>query len=128
MKMKPFQRLEEMVVWQESMELAQDVYALIKKSNGFIHDFGLRDQTQRSAVSIPSNIAEGYERETKTEFIRFLYIAKGSCGELRTQLLLAHKFAYLSPHDFERVSEKCRLISSMIANLIKSIRIQKFKT
>jgi len=85
-------------------------------------DFGFRDQLRRSAVSIPSNIAEGKERETVSEFIRFLYIAKGSAGELKTQLHISKEIGYLGEARFLKLNQRVEKISGMIGNLIKSIR------
>ena len=79
------EKFEDLNVWIEGMNLAVDIY----KSFVNCKDFGFRDQIRRSAVSIPSNISEGYERQSNKEFIRFLFIAKGSVAELRTQLYLA---------------------------------------
>ncbi len=70
-------RFEDLEVWKEGMRLATKIYRALNACR----DYGLRDQMQRAAVSIPSNIAEGYERNTNKDFIHFLYIAKGSCGE-----------------------------------------------
>jgi four helix bundle protein len=78
-------RFEDLDVWKEGMRLATKIYRALKTCR----DYGLRDQMQRAAVSIPSNIAEGYERNTNKNFIHFLYIAKGSCSELRTQIYRA---------------------------------------
>jgi four helix bundle protein len=83
-------RFEDLKVWQEATSLAVEVYAVSKNGN-FSQDFGFRDQLLRAAVSIASNIAEGKERETVPEFIRYLYMAKGSAGELKTQLMIAGK-------------------------------------
>jgi len=85
------EKFEDLNVWKESMKLSVDVYKAIKNCK----DFGFRDQIFRSTVSIPSNIAEGFERQSNKEFIQFLYIAKASCGELRTQLYLAIKINLL---------------------------------
>ncbi len=74
-------RFEDLEVWKEGMRLAVQVY----RSMAGCPDYGLRDQMQRAAVSIPSNIAEGFERNTNKEFIRFLYISKGSCAEKKSQ-------------------------------------------
>lgn len=120
--MSKFNKIEEIKVWQESVEFSVYIYKLIAGSEKFKKDFSLKDQVQRCCVSIPSNISEGFERETNAEFIRFLYIAKGSCGELRTQLLIAYKLGYIKEKDFEYVDDKCRYISSMLANLIKSLK------
>ena len=70
-------KFEDLEVWKEGMHLAARIYRELKDCR----DYGLRDQMQRAAVSIPSNIAEGYERNTNKDFIHFLYIAKGSCSE-----------------------------------------------
>lgn len=120
--MSTFRKIEDITAWKESIDLTLYVYKLIRQSETFQKDYGLKDQIQRSAVSIPSNISEGFERETAAEFIRSLYIAKGSCGELRTQLLIAYKLGYIKEEDFQHLDDKCRHISSMIANLIKSLK------
>ena len=89
--MGKYLRFEELEVWQDAMRLSKNVYSALKGCR----DFGLKDQIQRAVVSIPSNIAEGYERKGSKETVQFLYIAKGSCGELRTQLYLAIDFGYI---------------------------------
>lgn len=81
--MNTFKRFEEMEVWQKSRELIKLIYSLTLKKE-FARDFSLRDQIRRAAVSVLSNIAAGYERESKKEFLRFLLIAKGSVGEVRS--------------------------------------------
>jgi four helix bundle protein len=87
-------------------------------------DFGFKDQIQRASVSVPSNIAEGFERQTNKEFIQFLYIAKGSCGELRTQTYLAKEFGYLHQDDFQNLLSSGKLLSAKIQNFIKTRKIQ----
>ena len=84
--MRTVKSFEDLIVWQESMELAEQLILSIRE----IPLFSLRDQIIKSAISIPSNISEGFEKQrlSNKEFIRFLYIAKGSAGELKTQLLL----------------------------------------
>jgi four helix bundle protein len=89
-------------------------------------DYRLRDQLQRSAVSIPSNIAEGYERDTNKEFIRFLYIAKGSSAELRTQLHIAIEVNIVDQTIGIQLINRTRKISSMLYNLIRT-RSEKFE-
>lgn len=79
---------EEIDAWKNARELSRQIHGIIKR-NAFSKDFGLKDQISRSAVSVMSNIAEGYESHTKNVFIRHLSIAKGSCGELRSQLYSA---------------------------------------
>ena len=80
-----YKRFEDLEIWKEGMEICKDVYVRLKDCK----DYGLKDQMQRAAVSIPSNIAEGYERNSVKEKQQFMFIAKASCGELRTQLYLS---------------------------------------
>ena len=85
-------------------------------------DFGLRDQIRRAAVSIPSNIAEGFERESKAEFKRYLLIAKGSCGELRTQLFIANAIKAIEKQRCDELISECTEISSMLSGLIRHLK------
>ena len=117
-------RFEDLIVWQKSMILAEEIYRITKQGE-FAKDWGLKNQIQRAAVSIPSNIAEGYERQTTTEYIRFLTIAKGSAGEVRTQLLLAGKFGYLTPNEASSMVEDCQEISRMLEGLKRRLRAEK---
>ncbi len=103
-------------VWKLSFHLAVE----IKRATENCRDFGFCDQIRRSAVSVPSNIAEGEERETVNESVRFLYIAKGSCGELITQILLAKEFGYLGSEQSDYLESKAIRVSKMLAGLIKS--------
>ncbi len=120
--MSKFNSIEEIKVWQEGVGLVLLVYAFIRNNREFSKDFGLRDQVQKCAVSIPSNVAEGFERETNPEFIRFLYIAKGSCGELRTQIYIAYKLGYILEKDFSAIHEKCIQVSRMLMKLIRTLK------
>lgn len=86
-----YQSFETLLIWQEGMQICYLIYDLLKDCR----DFGLKNQMERSAVSIPSNIGEGYELNSDRGFIRHLYIAKGSCGELRTQLNIAIHQKYI---------------------------------
>ena len=97
------------------MRLAVNLYTHFKECK----DFSFRDQIRRSAVSIPSNIAEGYERQTNKEFIQFLFIAKGSCGELRTQIYLALELEYVEKDLGKELIDRTHKISAMLFNLIK---------
>ena len=106
------EKFEDLKIWQESVEMAVSIYVLFKNSK----DFGFRDQVQRSSVSISSNIAEGYDRQSNNEFIRFLRIAKASCAELRTQLIIAQKTEIIVVTD--DIIEKTKLLSAMIQNMI----------
>jgi four helix bundle protein len=106
-------------VWQESMNLCEEVYKLTQNEK-YSKDFDLRNQTRRSAVSIPSNIAEGDESGTNKQSIRYFNIAKGSCAELRTQLIIAERIKYIHAKDFMKLEDQCKKVSSMLYNLIKT--------
>jgi len=93
-KIGKYQSFKELNVWKESKELAVKIYKITNEI--VVKDFGLFSQMQRSAVSIPSNIAEGYDRNSTKEFIRLLYIAKGSLNELTTQVDIAYDIGYIS--------------------------------
>jgi four helix bundle protein len=114
-----YQSFKELRVWQEAKSLAVDVYKITKEGE-LAKDYGFRDQMQRAAVSIASNIAEGYERNSDKEFIRFLMIAKGSISELRTQLEIAKDIKYVTQDKFDLIEEKCIKIGSMLTKLIQS--------
>lgn len=103
------------------MRLTTRIYESLKKTT----DYGLRDQMQRSAVSIPSNIAEGYERKSNKEFIQYLYIAKASCGELRTQIYLAKQTRIVDKVTCDELLELSKKISAMLFKFIKT-RKEKF--
>ncbi|PYK89185.1 MAG: four helix bundle protein [Verrucomicrobia bacterium] len=87
-----FQSFEDLEVWQRGCRLAVDVFQTFASCRNFT----MQDQVQRSALSIPCNVAEGYERNTNKEFVRFLNISKGSSGELRTQLYISRKLDFLT--------------------------------
>ncbi len=120
--MGKFNKIEEIHVWKEAIELTEKVYETVNKNNKLQRDFSLAEQLKKSAISIPSNIAEGFERESNKEFIRFLYIAKGSCGELRTQIYIAKKLGYLKGEEYHSLTNLSEKISKMIISLIKSLR------
>lgn len=117
--MAKFNSFEEIVSWKKARELNLDIYKLTNSSSLFSKDFGLRDQIRRASVSISSNIAEGFERQTTKEFIRFLYIAKASAGEVRSQLYLASDLNYLSKEEFEKLKLKVSDVSKLISGLLK---------
>jgi four helix bundle protein len=108
-------RFEDLEVWQKAYRLATEVY----KSISGCKDYGFRDQITKSSLSIPSNIAEGFERNTNREFIHFLYIAKGSCGELRTQLYLATDIGYIDKENGHKLVSLAEEVSYMLNALIK---------
>lgn len=117
-----FSNLNEINVWTESMKLPTAIYKVVNANPKFTRDFGLKEQIQRSAVSIPSNIAEGFERETNAEFIRFLYIAKGSCAELKTQIIIAREVDYIDQSKSVELLDTCDHISIMIFKLIDYLK------
>jgi len=101
--------------------LTNRIYEATSKGD-FSRDFALRDQIRRASISIVSNIAEGFERDGDKEFIQFLYIAKGSCGEVRTQLYLAYDRSYFATAEFNELLEQAQQLSRMLAGLIKYLR------
>lgn len=108
---------KELQVWQKSKDLAVLIYK-ITRSGPASKDFGLRDQLQRAAVSIPSNIAEGNEREADKESVRYFYIARGSAAEILTQLITAAEIGYVGREDFIDLEQRCLEISRMLTRLI----------
>jgi four helix bundle protein len=114
-------RFEDLEVWQEARRLTQIIYQLTKAEK-FSKDFSLRDQIQRAAVSVMSNIAEGFERGGNQEFIQFLYVAKASCGEVRSQIYVALDQGYIAKPDSEESIIAFRRLSGMIGNLINYLR------
>jgi len=119
------EKFEDFAVWQQARNLVPDIYELTRKDL-FAKDFGLRSQIQRAVVSIPSNIAEGYERNSNRELLRFLFIAKGSAGEVRSQLYNAKDLGYITDVEFEAATESVRRLSIGIYNWIKSIQQSGF--
>ena len=113
-----YRSFEELDVWKRGCKLSVSVYAALKDCK----DYGLKDQMNRAAISIPSNIAEGAERESKKEFKHFLNIAKGSSAELRTQLYISEKVELLQPVVTRPLVLETKEISAMIQGLIKSIK------
>ncbi len=108
----------DLVVWQKARDLAVSIYRISNKTS-LSKDFALRDQIRRSAVSIASNIAEGDERDTDKEAVRFFFIAKGSLAELRTQLEIASEIGFLSEDDYLEVEGRCGALGKMMGRLIK---------
>ena len=114
-----YESFEELEVWKRACRLAVLVYELLGKCE----DFGLKGQMTRAAVSIASNIAEGAERDSRAEYVRFLHIAKGSAAELRTQVYIAQQIGVLEPKDAQAVVAELKEISSMLHGLIKYLKL-----
>lgn len=113
-------RFEDLIAWQKARELANQVYR-ITNTGSFSRDFGLRDQIQRAAVSVMSNIAEGFERKSPADFHRFLVMAKASCGEVRSQLYLALDIGYVEQDEFDSVMKLANDTSRIIGGLRRSV-------
>ena len=124
--MGTIRRFEGLEAWTQARELSNAIYQSTREGE-FARDFGLRDQIRRSAVSIVSNIAEGFERSGDSEFGQFLYVAKGSCGELRTQLYLAKDQGYLSDEAFQILFNQAVMVSQLVSGLIKYLRSSELR-
>lgn len=111
-------RFEDLEVWQLARMLVKEVYEITQKLE-FQKDFGLKDQVRRCAVSIMANISEGFERKTQKEFIQFLFIAKGSCGELRSHFYIALDLGYISKETFDNLQNQTITISKSLSGFIK---------
>ena len=115
---KTINNFEELNIWQNARELVKMIYGFTRQEK-FTKDYALIGQITRASVSIMSNIAEGFERGSNKEFIQFLYIAKGSCGEVRSQIYVAFDQRYISENDFLKAKEECIKLSAMISNFIR---------
>ena len=115
------QRFEDLIIWQKARELCQDIYR-ITNYELFSKDYKLRDQIRGSSGSVMDNIAEGYERNGNKEFIQFLYIAKGSCGETRSQLYRALDAKYIHQNEFETLRTKAENLSKSIMSFIQYLK------
>jgi|SRR4051812_26576896 four helix bundle protein len=113
-------RFEELQAWQMARELTKRVYSITEKP-GFARDYKFAGQIQSAALSVGSNIAEGFERGTKPEFIRFLMIAKGSCAEVRSQLYSALDVGYLDNESFTSLLDYAEQVGKIIGGLRMSI-------
>lgn len=111
-----FQSFENLDVWKRACRLAVDIIQAFSKSK----EYAFKDQMTRAAISVPSNIAEGYERESRLDVIRFLRIAKGSAAELRTQCYLAMKLELLPHVQCQTFIQECKEISAMLQGLIRA--------
>jgi four helix bundle protein len=111
------EKFEDILSWQKSQELVLLVYRIFKSNR----DFSFTGQIKRAAVSISNNIAEGFERKSNNEFKRFLYIAKGSSGEVRSMAYLALELNYIPKLDFEKISNLTQEICKLISGLIKTL-------
>ncbi|MBU4231614.1 MAG: four helix bundle protein [Proteobacteria bacterium] len=120
-KRKKIESFEDLLVWQKGMEIVKQVY-LISREGELCRDFALRDQLRRAAISIPTNIAEGFERSSRKEYVNFLNYAKGSTGEVRSLLNVAFDLGYLEPSQYEALRQAVMELSRYLFNQIKSLR------
>ena len=114
-------KFEDIESWKRARSFVKEIYE-VTGTGMFARDFGLRDQIRRAAISILSNIAEGFERGGDNEFLQFLSIAKGSCGEARAQLYIALDQTYISPPEFETLTRSACEVSQLISGLMKYLR------
>lgn len=111
---------EDLRIWQAARELVRSVYRLTNKQK-FHKDSAMRDQLRRAAVSSMPNIAEGFERGSKREFVRFLYMAKGSSGEIRSHLYVARDLNYITSSEFEQVGGQAVALSKGVFRFIQHL-------
>ncbi len=125
MQKKKIETFEDLRVWQQGIKLVKQVYLLTKEGD-LSKDFGLRDQLRRASVSVPTNIAEGFERYSRKEYVQFLNIAKGSAGEVRSLLRVALEVGYLDKFKYDElysyVMDLSRMLSTQIQALNKSLQ------
>jgi four helix bundle protein len=119
---KQIKSFEDLYAWQQARELVKLVYVMCREWK----DFSLRDQIQRAAVSVLSNLAEGFERGTKDELIAFWYIARGSCGEVRAQLYVALDQGFVDKKTFDLIYDKADYTSRLIAKLIAGYKLGSY--
>lgn len=119
--MARIERFEDIEAWQKARELTQQIYA-VSNDGAFARDFGLRDQIRRAAVSIMSNIAEGFDRGGNRELIQFLFIAKGSAAEVQAQLYVALDAGYLNEEHFRKLYDLAGDTSRLLGGFIRYLK------
>lgn len=125
--MATVQRFEDLLAWQKARELTRELTRDVYNAFRTCRDGGFTDQIQRASVSVMSNIAEGFESGTRQEFVNYLYIAKGSCGEVRAQLYAAHDIGYLHIQIFESLKKKAEETSRLINSFIKAVKSSPYQ-
>ncbi|MBL7146703.1 MAG: four helix bundle protein [Phycisphaerae bacterium] len=113
---------EDLTIWQDARQLLKEIYSIFMIKGLAQRDYGFRDQLQRAALSVMNNIAEGFERSSKADFARFLDIAKGSCGEVRSMLYVASDLGYIQKDKALGLISQFQILSKQIAALSKTLR------
>jgi four helix bundle protein len=119
-----YKQFEDLPLWIDARKLVRKVYDLTSNQK-FSKDYGFKDQIQRASISIMNNIAEGFERDGNTEFIRFLAYSKGSAGEVRSMLYIAFDLEYIEKNEFKEAHELASSIIKQISNFIKYLKSNK---
>ena len=119
--MSSVQRFEDLIAWQKARLLTKAIYH-VSRQDAFARDLGLSGQIQRAAVSIMSNIAEGFERESLKDYHRFLFTAKASCAELRSQLYVAFDVGYLNEKEFQQLQQQAEEVNRIIGGLRVAVK------
>lgn len=122
--MATIERFEDLKSWQKARELCDEIHSLTKKER-FNRDFSLRDQINRSSGSVMDNIAEGFDRNSSKEFKQFLFISKGSCSEVKSQLYRAFDREYITKEEFDKVYGKADDTSKLIGGFLNYLRDKK---
>jgi len=119
--MATVERFEDLEIWQAARDVVNAMYQA-SSDGAFSRDYGLRDQIRRAAVSIPSNIAEGFSRHSNKEFIQFLFISKGSAAEVQTQLYTALDQGYIPRGDFDKIYGQIEVVARQISRFITYLK------
>ena len=126
-KKAPTKGFKQVRAWQVGMELVTEVYLLTDKDT-FANDYSLADQLRRASVSVPSNVAEGYDRISKKQYCQFLGIARGSAAEVETQLLIAVNVGYLTEEEAKKASKLSRQVAGLLRTEMREARRTQIKT
>jgi len=120
--MTKIEHFEDIQAWQKARQLVNEVYKITTENERFSKDYGLKDQIRRASVSIMSNIAEGFSRQTDKEFVQFLYMAKGSASEVQSQLYVALDLKYISQATFKKLYELSEEIIRLISGFVRYLK------
>lgn len=115
-----FKKFEDLPIWRDGRTLSKKIYGITGEHE--FKDFSLKDQMRRCVISVASNISEGFERGSNKEFIQFLYITKGSLGELRCQVYLAYDNGFIDKNEFSNLIDDCLILSIQVSKFIKYLR------